>query len=187
YDVFLIQTHGQRRWMINSDYDDACLEGTELRILAHFSAAQEWVLEPGDMLYLPPNIAHHGVALNECMTCSVGFRAPATRNLVSEYAECIASGIEHSLRYEDPELVCQPNPAEIDTHALARVKAIVAEQLTVTDDSFLRWFGEYCSEPRSGMQNDMPQTLYTSCDEMISVLHKDRIISQSPASMFLFI
>ncbi|MBT8129901.1 MAG: cupin domain-containing protein [Gammaproteobacteria bacterium] len=187
YDVFLIQTHGQRRWMINSDYDDACLEGTELRILAHFSAAQEWVLEPGDMLYLPPNIAHHGVALNECMTCSVGFRAPATSNLVSEYAECIASGIEHSLRYEDPELVCQPNPAEIDTHALARVKAIVAEQLTVTDDSFLRWFGEYCSEPRSGMQNDMPQTLYTSCDEMISVLHKDRIIAQSPASKFLFV
>jgi 50S ribosomal protein L16 3-hydroxylase len=187
YDVFLIQTHGQRRWMINSDYDDTCLEGTELRILAHFSAAQEWILEPGDMLYLPPNIAHHGVALNECMTCSVGFRAPAVSNLVSEYAECIASGIEHSLRYEDPELVCQPNPAEIDTHALARVKAIVAEQLTVTDDSFLRWFGEYCSESRHGVHGSRPDEPFSCYQDLVSTLHLDSMIVQSPASKFLFI
>ena len=187
YDVFLIQTHGQRRWMINSDYEDACLDGTELRILAHFSAAQEWILEPGDMLYLPPNIAHHGVALNACMTCSVGFRAPAISSLVSEYAESIASGIEHSLRYEDPGLACQPNPAEIDKHALARVKAIVTERLTVTDNSFLRWFGEYCSESRSGVHGYPPDEAFTSYEDLVSTLELDSMIAQSPASKFLFI
>ena len=187
YDVFLIQTHGQRRWMISSDYDDACLDGTELRILAHFSAAQEWVLEPGDMLYLPPNIAHHGVALNECMTCSVGFRAPGTSDMVVAYAEHIASGINQALRYQDPALTYQQNPAEISSEALTRIQAMIAEQLAVTGQRVQRWFGEYCSEPRSGMQNDSPQTLYTSCDELISALHGDCIIAQSPASKFLFI
>ena len=187
YDVFLIQTHGQRRWMINSDYDDACLDGTELRILAHFSAAQEWVLEPGDMLYLPPNIAHHGVAVNECMTCSVGFRAPAINDMVVAYAEHIASGIQQALRYQDPALTCQQNPAEISNDALTRIEAMIAGQLAVTGQRVQHWFGEYCSEPRSGMQNDTPQTLYSSCNELISALHRDRIIAQSPASKFLFI
>ena len=187
YDVFLIQTHGQRRWMINSDYDDACLDGTELSILAHFSAAQEWVLEPGDMLYLPPNIAHHGVALNECMTCSVGFRAPAISDMVVAYAEHVASGIKQALRYQDPALACQQNPAEISSDALTRIQAMIAEQLAVSEQRVQRWFGEYCSEPRSGMQNDAPQTLYASCDELITALHKDRILAQSPASKFLFI
>jgi 50S ribosomal protein L16 3-hydroxylase len=187
YDVFLIQTHGQRHWMINKDYEDACLDGTELRILAHFDAAQDWVLNPGDMLYLPPDIAHHGVALNDCMTCSVGFRAPAFNNLVSEYAETIAAGIGQALRYEDPELVCQHNPAEIGEDALARIQAIVAEQLSVTDKNFQRWFGEYCSEPRSGMHAHPPDESFTSGEDLLSALDPGCIIAQSPAAKFLFI
>ncbi|MFX5622612.1 cupin domain-containing protein, partial [Acinetobacter baumannii] len=73
YDVFLLQAHGQRRWRISAQDDLTLEEGVPLKILSHFEAEQEFVLEPGDMLYLPPQYAHDGVAIGECMTYSVGF------------------------------------------------------------------------------------------------------------------
>jgi 50S ribosomal protein L16 3-hydroxylase len=186
YDVFLIQAHGQRHWMINKDFDEACIEGTELRILQHFTAADDWILEPGDMLYLPPNIAHHGVAMNECMTCSVGFRAPSISNMVSEYAEYIATGIDQNLRYEDPELQHQQHPAEISPDSLVRILDILATRLRVDNDSLLRWFGEFCSEPRSGMHPHPPDTLFSSYNDLSAALTAASIVTQSPVSKFLF-
>ena len=187
YDVFLIQTQGQRRWMINTDFDDACLDGTELRILEQFTAADDWVLNPGDMLYLPPNIAHYGIALNECMTCSVGFRAPSISNMVSEFVENIAANIDCELRYEDPDLVCQQNPAEISADALMRIKTLIAEQLAAVDDSFISWFGEFSSESRSGIHPHPPDMLFSSYGDLVAALKTDSIIAQSPASKFLFV
>ena len=186
YDVFLIQTQGQRRWMINTEYDDTCLEGTELRILEHFTAAEDWVLNPGDMLYLPPNIAHYGIALNECMTCSVGFRAASISNMVSEYAENLAADIDQALRYEDPDLVCQHNPAEISADALDRIKTIIAKQLTVDDDSLVRWFGEFSSESRSGIHPQRPEKTMATYDELATLLATESTIARSPAAKFLF-
>jgi len=186
YDVFLIQTQGQRRWMINADYDGACLEGTELRILERFVPAEEWVLEPGDMLYLPPNIAHHGVALNDCMTCSVGFRAPSLRTMLSEYAEFIASGIDRDLRYQDPDLQMQTNPAEIGADAVSRIKTMLATQLTFDDRSLMRWLGEFSSEPRSGLHSHQTETRYATYRDFVAALPADAHIAQSPASKFLF-
>jgi 50S ribosomal protein L16 3-hydroxylase len=186
YDVFLIQTHGQRRWMLNQDFDDTCLQGTELRILEHFTAAQDWVLNPGDMLYLPPNVAHYGIALNECMTCSVGFRAPSISNLVSEYAENLAANIDQALRYEDPDLLCQQSPAEISPDALKKIRFIIAEQLTLDDDRLLRWFGEFSSESRSGLHTQPPDKPISTYDELAASLTAESIIAQSPAVKFLF-
>ena len=186
YDVFLIQTYGQRRWMINKDYDNTCLDGTELRILKHFTAAEDWILNPGDMLYLPPNIAHYGIALNDCMTCSVGFRAPSISNMVSEYAESIAAGIDQELRYEDPDLQKQANPAEISRDALVRIKSIIMERLETDDASINRWFGEYCSEPRSGIHPCPPQSEISVYGDLLELLAQGVVISQSPASTFLF-
>jgi 50S ribosomal protein L16 3-hydroxylase len=187
YDVFLIQTYGQRRWMINQDYDDSCLDGTELRILEHFTAAEDWILDPGDMLYLPPNIAHYGIALNECMTCSVGFRAPSISNMVSEYIEYMAAAIDQELRYQDPDLVRQQNPAEIGPDALTRIRTLIAAQLTVDDDSLLRWFGEFSSEVRSGTHTHTPDRLISTYNDLSASFHADSIIAQSPLSKFLFI
>lgn len=187
YDVFLIQTHGQRRWMLNQDFDDTCLQGTELRILKHFTAAQAWLLNPGDMLYLPPNIAHYGIALNECMTCSVGFRAPSFSNMVSEYAEYLAADIDQALRYEDPDLVCTQSPAEISQDALKRIKSIIAAQLTVDDDSLMRWFGAFSSESRSGVHTQPAEKSISTYDELTTALTTESIIAQSPAAKFLFV
>ena len=186
YDVFLIQVHGQRRWMINEDYDDTCIEGLELRILQRFSAAKAWVLDPGDMLYLPPNVAHHGIAVNECMTCSVGFRAPSYSSIIGEYAESIAARINPELRYRDPDLECQRSPAEITPAALARVRSIIADQLTVNNDSLARWFGGYCSESRSGTHPIPPGQTFASYHELTASLMTQNRIRQSPAVKFLF-
>jgi 50S ribosomal protein L16 3-hydroxylase len=186
YDVFLIQTHGQRRWMINQDFDDSCLQGTELRILEHFTAAQDQVLNPGDMLYLPPNIAHYGIALNECMTCSVGFRAPSISNMVSEYAENLAANIDPALRYEDPDLACTTCPAEISPNALKRIKSMIAEQLIIDDERLVRWFGEFSSESRSGLHTQPPEKPISTYDELAASFTAENIIAQSPAVKFLF-
>ncbi len=186
YDVFLIQTLGQRRWMINSEFEDACLDNTELRILQRFKAAEEWILDPGDMLYLPPNIAHHGIALNDCMTCSVGFRAPSISDMISDYAEYIAAGIDRERRYQDPDLVRQQNPAEIQPKVLAELKTLLTEQFAVTDHQLLRWFGEYTSEPRSGLHPAPPEKLYASFDDLCAALTLKSRIAQAPVCKFLY-
>lgn len=84
YDVFLIQVHGRRRWRIGRVDDDRFIDGLPLRILRRFEPEIEWVLEPGDMLYLPPRWAHDGIAEGECMTCSVGFRVPTLDEVARE-------------------------------------------------------------------------------------------------------
>jgi 50S ribosomal protein L16 3-hydroxylase len=84
YDVFLIQVHGRRRWRVGRLRDPQLRDDVPLKILSNFVAEQEWVLEPGDMLYLPPRWAHDGIAEGECMTCSVGFRAAGRRELARD-------------------------------------------------------------------------------------------------------
>jgi 50S ribosomal protein L16 3-hydroxylase len=87
YDVFLLQAHGRRRWRIARHFDEQLVEGLPLRVLARFAHEQEWVLEPGDLLYLPPGVAHEGVALGECVTISIGFRLPALQEVAEAWTE----------------------------------------------------------------------------------------------------
>lgn len=102
YDVFLIQAHGRRRWRISRQRDLALVDGLPLKILANFRPGAEWVLEPGDVLYLPPGVAHDGVALGECITLSVGFRAPSWQELVEPWFLQQAARVRLSGRYADP-------------------------------------------------------------------------------------
>ena len=102
YDVFLIQAHGRRRWRISRQRDLAPVDGLPLAILADFRPSAEWVLEPGDLLYLPPGVAHEGVALGECVTLSVGFRAPAWQELAEPWFLQQAERARLRGRYGDP-------------------------------------------------------------------------------------
>jgi len=103
YDVFLVQTHGRRRWRIGRQRDLRLVPGLPLKILAGFRPTHEWVLEPGDLLYLPPGVAHEGVALGECITCSIGFRAPAWQELVEPWFAALAERARVAGRYRDPQ------------------------------------------------------------------------------------
>lgn len=115
YDVFLLQAHGRRRWRIGRQKDQRLVEGLPLKILAHFEPEQEWVLEPGDMLYLPPGWAHDGIAEGECMTYSIGFRSPNGAQLAHEVLQRMAEAAadEEGAIYRDPQQPAVAGPGAI--------------------------------------------------------------------------
>ena len=152
YDVFLYQAKGRRRWKIHTREvsEEDFIPGLELRILPEFEAEEEWLLEPGDLLYLPPNVAHWGVAEGECMTCSVGFRAPTLREMAAAWFEQTVEQQLPGRRYRDPALKPQPAPAEIQNGALSEFKHLLQEHLDKLqrDD---RWFGRFITEPKENL------------------------------------
>jgi 50S ribosomal protein L16 3-hydroxylase len=123
YDVFLLQGLGRRRWQISIDPEapKTFRDDTELRLLREFAPTHEWVLEPGDMLYLPPGVPHHGVALGACMTYSIGMRAPSQAELLVDFAETLAESVLETSRLTDPDLLPSRGDGEIDDAAIARV------------------------------------------------------------------
>jgi len=125
YDVFLLQAEGRRRWQIASVFDPALLEGCPLNVLQRFEPEQEWVLEPGDILYLPPNIAHHGVALDAGMTWSIGARAPSGADLLQGLGEWLALAGQEGGRYSDAQLKPVARPGEIDRDSLEGLRRLM--------------------------------------------------------------
>ena len=166
YDVFLLQALGQRRWQISTQPvdPDNFLPDTELRIMDEFEPAQDWVLEPGDLLYLPPKVAHHGVALGPCMTCSIGFRAPLHSDMVGRYVDFLMEDADHELRYRDEDLAPQDNPGRIDADALDRIKDLIRNSLATGDDLIESWFGRYITEPKPGYVAEPEDAPYTLAD-----------------------
>lgn len=149
YDVFLLQGRGRRRWRIARRFRDAYRPGLDLRVLRGFHGEEEWVLEPGDMLYLPPGVAHHGVALEECLTYSIGFRAPAERDLVAGYLQRVVIGADPVRRYVDPDLAPTDEPGEISAAAIGRLRAMVAQAARIDSAAFMRFAGEHLTQPRA--------------------------------------
>lgn len=155
YDVFLLQAHGQRRWQISAQKDLDFIEGLPLKILRNFRAEQEFILEPGDMLYLPPDYAHDGVAVGECMTYSIGFRAPTFQELGEAFLQFMADSIDLPGRYADPDLKPARQPAELSTEMLEKV-ALEFKKLEFTKDDITVFMGEYLSAPKHSVFFDQP-------------------------------
>jgi 50S ribosomal protein L16 3-hydroxylase len=157
YDVFLLQAHGQRRWQISTQAvsPDNFLPGIDLRIIKDFSPEQEWLLEPGDMLYLPPRVPHHGTAVGPCMTWSVGFRAPAWRDLAAAWADTRYEELSSSDRYGDAQLGIQTDPGEISEAALDRLVTGLRRALDSDDNTLKRWLGRYLTEAKAELLEHM--------------------------------
>ena len=153
YDVFLLQAHGQRRWRIGRNKDLTLQSGVPLKILQNFEAEEEFVLNPGDMLYLPPKYAHDGVAVGECMTWSIGFRAPQegelARELLLGLADEAFEGVGDAL-YRDPKQSAVSSPAAIPSSLGDFARQVVDKALKdpLLLDSLL---GEYLTEPKSNV------------------------------------
>ena len=150
YDVFLIQVSGQRTWQVGPavEPDAELLPDTPLKILANMPVEEEWVLDPGDILYLPPQYAHNGVASSdECMTFSVGFRAPSHGDILSEFFAWQADHLKEQLRYQDPELQLQDQPGQIPESAIDHLLNIV-QTYSQDRDALAQWFGQYMTEPK---------------------------------------
>lgn len=153
YDVFLVQVHGQRRWRIGPVRHPRWVPGVPLKILQRFQAQHEWVLDPGDMLYLPPGWGHEGVALGECMTCSVGFRASSAGEVASAVLSRLADTCSQTLteadaRYADPGLRPSGHPARIP-NAMQRHAQRAVRQALAQPGEVARALGEWLSEPKA--------------------------------------
>ena len=184
YDVFLLQAHGTRRWRIGRQKDLTLEEGVPLKILQNFVPEQEFVLEPGDMLYLPPRYAHDGIAEGECMTWSVGFRSPQAGELARELLQGLAddaSELAGEAVYRDPNQAAVVQPAAIPSELLdfARSALLKAQ----SDPHLLAMLlGEYLSEPKPNVWFDAEtaaewrQGLGVALDRRTRMLYDDRHI-----------
>jgi 50S ribosomal protein L16 3-hydroxylase len=161
YDVFLLQAQGQRRWRISSQKDLSLIENMPLKILKDFHPEQEFVLDPGDMLYLPPHYAHDGVAVGECMTYSIGFRAPSYQELGEAFLQFMADTVDLEGRYSDPDLEPSRHPAEISRSMLSRVAAQL-NKVQFTEADITIFMGEFLSEPKPTVFFNPPTPAWTA-------------------------
>lgn len=164
YDVFLLQAMGSRRWHIgNKPVTEAKLiDDLELQVLAEFTPDQTWDLEPGDMLYLPPHFAHHGVALNDCMTFSFGFRAPSQVDMLDAITNSLVENELGSSRYRDLDLQASQNSSEIDVAAVQRLKQSLHDAIDQAEPVLASALGKFVTETKS--------TLTTLASETVSDL-----------------
>lgn len=151
YDVFLLQGLGHRRWLIDTapNPDETYLDDVPLRLLKNFKPNHDWVLKPGDMLYLPPGVPHHGIAEDACLTISVGLRAPSSAELLGDFVDSLICDADEAVRYSDPDIVPPKDSHEIDAAAMARaIEAL--NKLRMNDPERLGdWFGRFISLYRS--------------------------------------
>ena len=153
YDVFLLQGCGKRNWKISAQADFSLVEGAPLKILKNFVSEQEWTLEAGDMLYLPPQIAHWGVSeSDDCMTYSIGFRAPKIQELQHEFLSYLQDNlVEDSLSteglYADADLTLQNHPAEISNDLVNKVSQML-QKIMWDNNHVAEFLGQYLTEPK---------------------------------------
>lgn len=183
YDVFLLQAAGQRRWKIGQacNSQSALLKHPDLRILEHFIDTDDWVLSPGDMLYLPPCLAHWGIAEDdECMTWSLGFRAPSSAEIITHYTDFVARFSPDEDRYSDSQMTLPTNPAEIRNEDIQRLRALINEQLN-DDRLLLTWFGQFMTEPK---YPERVEACDIEQDEVVQALENGALILRNPSARF---
>ena len=187
YDVFLLQASGRRRWQLGGTpgNDARLIPGIDLRILEDFAveADQDWVLEPGDMLYLPPGVAHHGISdADDCLTFSIGFRAPSSDEVVTSFADYIGEQLGDSQRYGDSDLQPPAAIGELDDQAIARVRALLLDAID-RPEQMAQWFGRAMTQPKY-LDQLIPPESPAEPSELRSALESGSELTHSLGSRF---
>ncbi|QXI40364.1 ribosomal protein uL16 3-hydroxylase [Pseudomonas xantholysinigenes] len=180
YDVFLLQGDGKRTWKVGQmcNSDSPLIDHADLRILAGFEQSDEWTLEPGDMLYLPPRLAHYGIAEDACMTYSVGFRAPSAAEVLTHFTDFLGQFLPDEERYSDADAVPALDPHQIQHDALDRLKALIDKHMN-DKDLLLTWFGQFMTEPRYPEQVVGEEV---SEQELLDYLGQGAILIRNPSA-----
>ena len=193
YDVFLLQAEGKRRWRIGKQKDLTLQKDVPLKILANFAPDQEFVLGAGDMLYLPPMYAHEGVAVGECMTYSIGFRAPAELELARELLQRFADDTleeededeKAKVLYKDPKQTAVEAPAQIPPALLDFAKESLEKALS-DPDALARNLGEYLTEPKANVWFKESDYEPEPASEEDIILTRQNRVDLHPRSQMLF-
>jgi 50S ribosomal protein L16 3-hydroxylase len=178
YDVFLIQMSGRRHWKISAQDDLSLKPNLPLKILAQFEPSQDWVLEPGDMLYLPPHVAHEGTSLDAgCQTWSVGFRAASYRELLQEGLWRLAESFDAlpvlERRYQDPQQTATDQPDTLPPELVKQLRTHLKGLRLDSIDTMLPGIASYLSEPK-------PHAFFSSPDRPLSAKAFAQYLKQSP-------
>ena len=186
YDVFLLQAHGKRRWHIGRQKNLALMPDVPLKILAQFEPEESFDLEPGDMLYLPPRYAHDGVAQGECMTYSIGFRAPSAGELAQEMLQRLADTVGQDMParlYADPKQSAVAASGAIPEGLFAFAHQSLG--LALSDPQWVqRVLGEYLTEPKASVYFDDQGGSGVAIDQGVQLHPKTRMLYAAP---FIFI
>ena len=172
YDVFLLQGAGKRRWQLGPKYcsDSAMQDNDTLRLLASFDADEEWILSPGDMLYIPPQFGHWGTATDsDCMTYSIGFRAPSHSEIIAEFCEQQLSELTEELRYSDPQLSRQSNPGEIQAPVIDQIQQLLLNYVA-DKNNISHWFGRQMTAPKYSRES--------VCDDQLNDSDINQLLTQ---------
>ena len=186
YDVFLFQAKGEREWKISEQKKFSLDKKSAIKIITNFKVKNTWVLKPGDLLYLPPNVGHWGVSQsNDCLTYSIGFRAPGTFEIQSKFLDFIQDNLITNKNdlYRDPNLNLQKNPAEINSNMIKKIQRIV-NQLRWNTNSINNFIGQLLTEPIEGA------VFQTSKSMTVEVFIKDLVkkpLKLNPKTRMLFI
>lgn len=185
YDVFLLQAQGKRRWLTGQHCDEnsKTLNNTPLRILEEFETENDWVLEPGDMLYLPPQIAHHGISMGDCITLSIGLRSPTHEQILTSFTDYLCNITVKEQHLDDPNLKLQENPGEMNTAAISQLKNVIESYLK--EDSLSSWFGQYSTEPKTDYIVQLPDEPIEEAD-LPDYLASSDSIRRNEGSRFSF-
>ncbi|MGD2119909.1 MAG: cupin domain-containing protein [Chromatiales bacterium] len=182
YDVFLLQLEGTRRWQISDRQyrQDDLLENSYLKIIRDFDCSDEWLLQPGDMLYLPPDVGHWGIAEGPCITASVGFNSPSLGDLFDAFTEQLLQKNQAGQRYHDPDIRRPEDICRFDDSTLCNVKDMLQAAIARHDSSDIAtWFGCLISrgKPHLGIET-APQPIHV--DQLQQRLRSDNALARHP-------
>jgi 50S ribosomal protein L16 3-hydroxylase len=152
YDVFLLQAQGRRRWQLSERFEPALRSDCDIKVLERFEPERELVAEPGDILYLPPNVAHFGLALDEAMTFSIGFRAPDQRELSGALARELATDARLGERFTDAGRAAASDATELAPSDLARLRDLLRRGLAPSDAELDTFIGRYLTRSKHNLE-----------------------------------
>ena len=184
YDVFILQAQGHRRWQVHNRTvaEDNQMAGTELRIQKEFEAEQEWLLAPGDLIYIPPGVSHYGVATDECLSFSIGFRAATHAEMLQDFVEYISRDLPAEATFRDPGLTVQQYANEITKATIDTVREILKDYLRPDHPELPRWFGHFISDTKADVTPGTEQTV-TDFSHLVAT---HRVLARHPASRYAF-
>jgi 50S ribosomal protein L16 3-hydroxylase len=184
YDVFLLQAEGRRRWQLAEKFDRSLRADCDLKILSHFTPERELVAEPGDILYLPPNVAHYGVAEGRAMTFSIGFRAPDRRELLAAFGAELMTLANDNRRFADAGRRAAREPTEIEASDLAQLRLLLREGLARSDDELDLFLGRYLTRSKANLE---PQPVETDAASVRQRLESGDRLRRRLATRFAYL
>jgi 50S ribosomal protein L16 3-hydroxylase len=182
--VFILQAQGHRHWQLHKREvaADNQVAGTDMRIQKEFQAEQDWLLAPGDLIYIPPGVSHYGVAADECLSFSIGFRAATHAELLQDFVEYISRGEPGKVTFRDPSLVVQQHANEITAATIETVRAILGDYLRPDHPELTRWFGRFISD----VKTDITPEPVKAVGDFSSLVAAYAVLARHPASHYAF-